>query len=509
MPKLVKYAGIVFFLSLIARTSGFFRNILFVNKCGVGEISDSFFVSIAAVDFFILFFGLNALKSVTTTVYSQERALKHDTGSFLSSILLTAAFLGLVLSVPMLVLPGLLSRLFAPGFSGNALDITAMCLRLTAFLVLFKGIMPIFESLLGVQKKFAAQNIFTPFINLVSVTAILIAPQEHVLAVFCISLTASFGLACAGSYLAVTWRIRLPLLTWQEYRQQAIKFARLSFPLLFATTSYSLAEIADRMIATFFQKGAVTSMGVAHTLCFMSTFVLLEPIAKVLFPHFSRLFFEKRHDQLAKDFNLGQLVIALTFIPVSFFFIFFSRDIVSAVLVTRKISSVDINTASRMLSVYAAALIFSAGFFLPSFLLQSAQKNSFVGKVSGAVFIGKVLCSIIFSYFWGYIGIPIGTLVAFMVNCVLLTAGVHMHLQISVSKNLIAAISGAAAVSCVALLIAYMVHLPHQWLTSAPAILIPAAQCAAKLAVYAVVSGGLIYLIFRRHIIAVFQLKSA
>jgi putative peptidoglycan lipid II flippase len=509
MPKLVKYAGIVFVLSFLARSTGFLRNILFVNKMGVSVHSDAFFVAVAAVDFFILFFGLNALKSVATTTYSRECSGQSDTGPFLSSIIISTSLLGLVLSIPLLVAPGALARVFAPGFTGSAAEMTVLCLRLMALLVLFKGVLPVLESLLGVQRRFVSQNIFMPFVNITTILVVLASPPRLILPLFCVSFTASFGLACAGSYVLVARGVRLPRVSVDEFFRHTGRFAHLAFPLLFATTVYSLAEITDRMIATFFQKGVVTSMGVAHSLCFMSTFVLLEPIAKVLFPHFSRLFFENRHEQLARDYQLGQFIIIITFIPVSFFFVFFSRDLVAAVLVARKISAADIDTTVRMLSVYAVALIFNAGFFLPSYLLQSAQKNAYVGRVSAWVFLGKVICSTSFAYLWGYIGIPIGTLVAFIVNCILLNAGVRKHLNIGLSMHFLSTVATATAISGAASWITGMVHLPDGWFASAPVFVKPVSSCAARIAVYAALAGTMIIAVYGKRIREVLRMRSA
>ncbi len=501
MAKLIKYTGIVFVLMLLARGSGFIRNLLVVNRLNVGVQSDAFFISVAIIDFFILLSGLNAMKSVATTTFTQERKNGPDASEYLSSLLYVLTAYGLLLSIPLLVAPGFFIRIFAPGFDATAVRVTSACLRILAILVLCKGLLPILEAFLGVQRRFAAQNMFMPIINFLTILVVVFGSQEHLLRRFCIVFTVSFAASCVASFVLVAGReSRLVAVRWDSVQGHVKRFARLSYPLLFATTAYSIAGAVDRVIASYFQTGVITSLGVAYSMCFMTVGVLLDPIWKVLFPHFTALYVEQKHEKLGRDFNRGQLAVALMFIPVSLFFVFFSTDVISAILLARKISAQHVVTASRILSIYGLALIFNAGLFLPSYLLQSAQKNSYVGRVALIAFAGNIVCSIVFSLRWGYIGIPLGTLVAFCAYFALLLRGVRKHIGICLDKSFIAAALGAACVSMAAALLTRLVVLPARWFAALPSYAYPIATCATHLAVYFACVAAVLGALFRRRI---------
>ncbi|MBD3392388.1 MAG: oligosaccharide flippase family protein [Chitinivibrionales bacterium] len=497
MARFLRQTGIVFVLMLLARGSGFIRNLLLVNRLSVGAHSDAFFISIAAIDFFILVSGLNAMKSVATTTFTQARRAPGEANRYLSSLLYGLVGYGLVLGLPLFAFPDLFARIFAPGFDPAAARITALCLRILAILVLGKGLLPILASLLGVQGRFAMQNMFMPLINCAAIGVILLSPLEGMLVRFSGVFAACFMLSCAGSYFALSGPklhlVAVPISTLKSY---VSRFARLAYPLLFATAAYSVAGIADKMIASFFQRGVVTSLGIAYSLCFMTVGVLLEPVSRVLFPHFSRLYFENAHERLARDFENGQFIVTVLFVPVSLFLVFFSSDIIAAVLLARKIEPDHIEAAARMLSIYGIALVFNASLFLPSYLLQSAQKNSYVGKAALAAFGGNIICSIVFSLVWGYVGIPLGTVVGFGAYFLLLGAGLRRHLGIGLGAPfcIAAAVSGAA--SCAAVLIARAVTVPPAWLPGPAGHALPLATCAARFAVYITAAGLPLMLIF-------------
>jgi peptidoglycan biosynthesis protein MviN/MurJ (putative lipid II flippase) len=361
--------------------------------------------------------------------------------------------------------------------------------------------LPVFEALLGVQRKFIAQNISLPVINIVTIAVILTTPSESLLNRFCMAFTLSFFCACLGAYLLVAGRnMHAGAVSLVNFRRNIKRFSRLAFPLLFATCAYSIAGITDKIIASFFKSGIITSLGIAYSLCFMTIGIFLDPIWKVLFPHFSKLYFDNEHSRLKQLFNSGQKAVLLIFIPISMFYVFFSSDIIGAVFLAKKISVQHSQAAARILSVYGIALIFNVAFFLPSYLLQSAQKNPSVGKVAAIAFSGNIVCSICFSFIWGYIGIPLGTLAAFAVYSLLLLRSIRKHMHISLDKNLVVAAAGSIVISFAGVVVARLVNIPLEWFSSLPAYSYPIAGLLGRAGAFFGCAGVLTLILYRKQL---------
>lgn len=437
MSSLLRYAVIVFVINLAAKALTFIRDIVLVNRIGMDAGTDAFYAGLNIVEFFILFSGLNAFRSVATTSYVRHSSDDRESSKFLSIVLYVIIPYGIVGSLPLAIASGPIVTLFLPGLSPPSQLTAAFYLRILSGLVLLRGLSQILGSLLAVKKRFVLQNIFLAVTNALVLTAIAFSSQEHAIRNAAVALPLGYLLAVMFQAIFLFGRNhRLIPVDLFSLKQQVNNWFRLTYPLLFITVSLSLAGIVDKAIASYFREGTITALSFAFTLCFVPANLVLLSASNVLFPHFSSLHHEGRKADLSRVYNTGQLVLLVLFLPIVVFFICFPQDILSVFLVKKSITPSEIILTSRFLAIYSVALGANVIYYLSSFLLQSAQLNRIVGFIGMISFGMNIVGSILFSKLWGPIGIPMGTCIAYLLLAFMAGRAVRKHMGISIPTKI-------------------------------------------------------------------------
>jgi putative peptidoglycan lipid II flippase len=506
MKQFVKNSLIVFSLSFIAKGLSFIQNLIFVNKVGVCADSDSFYAIFNLIEFLQTFTGLSILQSVATTTFSQElSASKKHFNDFFTSLILIALGASLCISLVPFISPMSILSIAIPGYNPADMHKAAWYLRLGAFSVSFALLSRVFNALLGVKKHFIAQNIFLPLYFLVFIITTVFSQSEAVVENLCFISTLLYAGICIAQYFIMrenNFRLApAPLGSIQGYGK---RFFLLGYPYFLSTSISSLAALVDRMIASYFQKGMITSISISYNLVTVANTLLLIPVWNFLFPHFSRQYFAGQHAELKQNYLKGSLIFAIIFVPLTVFFIVFSQDIITGLYFRKNFTLENVVTTARLLRFYSFSLILQAGTTLPLMLLQSAQKNMPVGVIGMISFGANILLSILLSIFWGPIGIPLGTVLSLLLYTFLLDRSVNTIFNISMIHSiksallfcgLFAGISVVAVLGCTPAIVGIQV----------PQALFFPAVLALKMMVFATSYALLMSIFYSRKILGIFR----
>jgi len=447
MAALVRNTLTVFILALSAKSLGFLRDIIFVNKFGAGLSTDTLYAALNIVDFMILFSGLETLQSVATTILTRKEVRDDDVSGMYTSLLIVIASLGGTISLCTFAFARPLCALMLPGFSAEVAGAMSGYLRVMAAMVLFKAAFQVFCSIFGIRGMFFSQNIFQLLINICVVVTILASAASSVV----------FNLSVAFSILYVVFSMaQFALLHRAHYVLQSRSIghilhdgrsiARLSMPLLWVSIAYSLSGIVDKAVASHFGQGLITALNITFNLCFISIHIVLVPLSNVLFPRFSRAYFSNRLLDMQTDFRRGLNFVMLVFIPAALFLVFFSRSTIAGIAFSKNMPAETIEQMVNITRIYGATLLFRALYFLPVFALQAAQLNVIVGITGCAVFLFNVGCCLVFSRLLGYIGIPWASAATFTLYSVVVLLQVRRHLGIVFARDMLA--KAAKALVC-------------------------------------------------------------
>ncbi len=457
MSSLLRFTSTVFILSLVSKVFGLIRDILLVNKLGIAGSTDGYYAALNIIDFMITFFGLLTLRSISTTFFTEAREKKQNPPQVFSIIIITVLLLGGIISLIPGLWPAAVLKMIMPGFSGEFVSESVPYVRILAALIVFRSLFQVQNSILGVKQKFFYQNVLLPLINVALVTVILFSSQENLVVNLCIATSIAYALACLFQFILV-WEpesklVSVPLNILAGSLGRIVKTA---VPLLMVTAVFSLAAIIDKTIASFFQKGVITSLVFSQTICTTIINVLLVPISNVLFPRFSSLFEGNKKEELNKLFRNGQIVTLLIFIPFSGFFVLYSKEVLEVLFFTREVSGQSLEMTAGILRIYGISLVFHSAYYLPSFFFQAARMNkklSIYAVISAGV---NIAASYSLSRLIGYVGIPIGTVISLCCYSVLLTAEMKKKFEVGLTQ-MMAKTAVAIAVSAGGGLTTYLI----------------------------------------------------
>lgn len=439
--ELVIYTMITMSLSLLSKGLGFLRDILLVSKLGAGEYTDAYYGAMNIVDFFILFSGLNALKSVATSNYTQAHSSKTNRNLFFTSMVSGVSVYGLILSAAIFLFSPLLVKLFLPGLTDAVRGQSETYLKVLAFLVFFRSLYFILGNILAVEKKFISQNIFMPLINLSILASIWFLPSDKIMLGLIHTLVWGTLVAVIIQMIILSPKCRvLPSLLFNKLNDVWSRqkfFAKKTAPLLFVTATFALASSTDKIIASFFEEGALTSINIASMISLLPLQFVVIPMGNVLFPHFSKLYNEGKTETLSNHYNFNQNLLISIFIPIAVFLFFNSTQIISLAFLSDKFNTDDVDMVAQNLSIYSIALVFNAFYYITSFLFQGAQKNSLIGKIGFYGYIINIICSVLFSFLLDSpIGIPMGTTVAFAFFAIRASSNIKKEFSFSLNKKI-------------------------------------------------------------------------
>jgi putative peptidoglycan lipid II flippase len=435
-------------LSLVAKLLLFFRNILIVNEVGVGLKTDAFFAALTLIDAVIILSGIQALYSVVTSTLSKQASdAQFKREYFTSLLLLLLGYAGLYCLVAAFFPQALVDAVLR-GMSPDAKLFTNAVLRLLAVNIFLIATFKTCNSIFGVHRQFFMQNALLVAINLVVVGVILLSHGGNAV----LNVVVALPLCYLAALIVQLWLLaphgyRIVKVSRNTILRHWKSIVTLALPLTLVTGLESLSNIVDKAIASYFGEGVITYLTLAQSLTFFSVTAIILPIAQVVFPEFARLHHANEHTRLKALFLKTIEAVSLIFIPIALYMIIFNIDLVRGVYYGKNFSNESVAVVARIIFVYGFALLFNPFFLIATFLLQGAQKNITVGWCGFFAFICNIICSITFSRIWGYIGIPLGSIVANMLLCATLMIAIRRELAISLPGRIIRPLLFAGAAS--------------------------------------------------------------
>ncbi|MBD3420284.1 MAG: hypothetical protein GF398_09235 [Chitinivibrionales bacterium] len=405
----------VFTITCCSKLLGFLREIIFINKVGVGAQTDTYFAAFSIIEFLILFCGFNAMKSVTTSTISKEISLNRNPNDFFSSMSFVLFAYGGIIALCLLFFTEFIVGIFYPGFQLELKNLTTQNIQILSFLILAKGMYFVWGAALGVYKQFVAQNISILIINTLLIATILFVAPDNIIKILCVVNVLGYSAATLFEYFSLKRsKIHFKFVKIGNIRRHIKKILKVGLPLLFVTAAFSLAGAVDKAIASFFGNGIVTALNISYTLCFFSVSLFLVPLSNVLFPHFSKLYYQNDMVGLRRIYNSSQIVIFVIFSPIALSLAVFSKEILNSLVLSNKISSEQMLLSLSFLKLYSISIIFNVVYNLNALVFQSSQKNKLVGYIGVVAYLINMIFSITLSKIIGPEGIAIGTICCFM-----------------------------------------------------------------------------------------------
>lgn len=420
---IAKGALIVMAATLFSRLFGFVREMVVANQFGATEATDAYqatapviigvgmAIAAAVSASFIPVFNKYLVVNDRESANRVANTIVNTLFSFLLVVVLAVVFF---MPAPALV------KLFAPGFSGVALQLTGEMV-----IIMFPAL--IFVSLMGLASGFlnSNQHFLLPALGPMVTSLFIIAA-----AVFLSPIMGIKGLAFGTMFgFAGQFLIQLPMMYKKGYRYRAdfaifdpgvVRFFKLMFPVLIASMVPPLILLVERRLASGLDTGSIAALTYAFRLMQLPLGLFVMAVSVPLFPALASFAAQKNFEKVKTLLIKGVSVLALIMIPATAGLIALNEPIVRLLFERGAFEAKDTLPTAYALSFYALALlplavrdIFRRGFY-------SIQDTLTPVVITVALFGINVVFNIFLVKTMGIGGLALGAALSTLIEAVVL-----------------------------------------------------------------------------------------
>ncbi|HEV8601262.1 MAG TPA: murein biosynthesis integral membrane protein MurJ [Patescibacteria group bacterium] len=424
-----KATVIIAVFSVLAKISGLARDAIFSHNFGTGVIVDAYFAAFRIPDFVFNLLILGTFSVAFIPVFS-EYLLKDKKKAFdLASSILNVTLLGIVaLSILALIFVDPLISLIAPGFKGEAYDLTRKFTQILLLSPILLSLSSVTSSILNTYKKFTLVSLAPVIYNLSIIFGVVVLYP----------IMGPIGLPLGvviGSFLH--FAVQLPQIFALGYRFRPIinskepgfiKFWKLYWPRIFSMGVGQITALVASIFGSFLGSGALSTFYYANNLQSVFLGVFAVSAALAVFPTLSDLYNEK-NEQGFKDVLAKTTIQILYFIiPLSVLMLIMRAQIVRLVLGIGQNTSftfadtriVSLTLGLFVVSLFAQALapLFTRAFY--------ARHDTMIPVVIGFATIGvNVFITYYMARKYGIPGMALAFSLTSIFQLILLTAELY------------------------------------------------------------------------------------
>lgn len=412
-------------ITILSKLTGLFRDITLSFFYGASYISDAYIISmtIAIVLFDVIVTGvitgfIPVYKEIEEKI-GEEKA-KEFSGNLLNIIL----FLGLIIVILGEIFTKYIVLIFASGFSGEVLELAIHFTRISLFSIFFVGSLYLLQGFLHIKEKFwldafigiPSNVIIILFIWLSSVYSIYLLIWGEIIGVS-IQVLILFVYAKRNGF-----KIYFSLMLKNEYVK---KMLYLSLPVIIGVSTHQINVLVDRTLASNIIEGGISALNYANKVNLIVQGVFVLTLSTVLFPAISNMVVTGDKIELKKTLEKSINTINIIVIPLSFYLMIYSKDIVLLLFGRGVFDEEAVNLTQLALFGYSFGILGFAYREIVSrfyFAFQDTKTPMYNSLIAIAI---NIVLNIILSHYFGILGLAIATSISVLVAAILLLRGIH------------------------------------------------------------------------------------
>ena len=445
--------------TLLSRLTGFARDIMLAAILGAGPVADAFFVALRLPNHFRAIFAEGAFNAAFVPLFARAhegegpeaaRRFAEEALAVMTTVLLVVVLLA-QLAMPWLV------RGLAPGFevTGERYGLAVELSRITFPYLMFISLAALFSGVLNSIGRFAAAAFAPIILNLVLITALLLASLHpatpaHQLAwgVFVAGILQLAWVALAARRNGMGLRLRVPRITARLKR-----LFRLMLPGAVGSGVYQINLVIDTLFASTLPVGAVSYLFYADRLNQLPLGIIGVAIGTVILPLLSRQLRGGQHGAASHTQNRALEMGLLLTLPAAAALIVLAPSIIG-VLFERGAFGPDDTAATA-----SALMAFSLG--LPAYVLIKVLVPAYFAredtatpvKIAAVCLLANVGLILALIGPLAHVGIALATAIANALNMVLLALILrrrgHLRLDAAFKRTLPRIILATAGMTAV------------------------------------------------------------
>lgn len=417
--KAVRSVVIVFSFTLLSKFLGFLREIVIASKFGLGEETDTFFMTVSVLSLFTTIITTSLRTTFIPVLIEVEKNEGYEgklqfSNNALNVTLLCALFIFLFV---MLLTPFVV-RIMAPGFEGDQYNTLILFLRI--------GIPVVFIStILGITRGYLQSGMH--FLE----SALTYIPFNFVYLFYLWTLSSKYGikglvivhvLAFFSQILIQIPSLRRTGFKYKMHINFKDKYMRrmgwLIIPVLASVGVQDLNVIIDKALASMIETGSISALNYAVRLNTLVQAVFVGALTTVIFPMMSKAFGDKDNKTQNAIVQKGFVTILIVAFPAMVGLLILNMEIVSIAFHRGQFTQADVIMTSSSVFYYALGLIPMCLRVLLQNVFYSMQDTK-SPLINGTItLVGNFIFSIILMQYMSYRGLALATSISVTITTV-------------------------------------------------------------------------------------------
>ncbi|SHJ33726.1 putative peptidoglycan lipid II flippase [Dethiosulfatibacter aminovorans DSM 17477] len=396
-------------ITILSKVTGFARDIVVSYFYGVSSITDAYLISLTIPDTIFAFIGTGIATSFIP-IYNSLIEEKDGIAAnrFTSNVINLILIISTVITITVLVFTVPAIQLFASGFKGETLKLTAQFVRFSIFTVYFSGLIYVFTAFLQLKN-----NYLGPALRIIPYNVLII------ISIILSSKTDTIVLAIGNIFaFAVQFIFLLKLVSKERYRHGFTidlndtylrEMLVLSIPVILGVSINQLNILVDKNIASRIMVGGISALSYSSRLNLFIQGIFVVPITTVMYPMISRMVVAKDEERLKKTIYSSINSVNLLLVPATFGAVLFSKQIVALLFGRGAFDSNAIVITASALAFYSLGMV-AVGIrdvLSKSFYAMKDTKTPVINTTIGVSL--NIILNILLSRYLGIGGLALAT----------------------------------------------------------------------------------------------------
>ncbi len=404
---------IVIGLMLLSRVIGLIRDTYIGSSFGTDASTDTYFMSLLLTTG--LFLGVGS--ALATNLIPLVVKSKETDENPVTEIVITTLVIALVTSLVYFFISPFIVPLFAKGYSGDKLVVTIEMTKMIIPSIFFVIMTYLSIGLLHGNQKFIMPAMVSIPFNLIFFIYIYFFGKQF--GVYGLSVVTSIGWATQAIFVgipALKGKYLKKVMNFRHKKRAIGRFYLNLLPIIVVTLTHQINIMIDNQQASFFGDGKVSAIYYGNILFKAIVTTTVYAITAVMFPKFSRKFITENEEGLYQSVINVIRSVGLLLIPMSLGLIVFGDSVISMIFQRGMFDSASSQVTILTFSGYTSFMIAFGVIEVLNKAYYAMNNRRIPLLMTGVITILNILFSNILVGTIGFVGIPIGTSLAYYVG---------------------------------------------------------------------------------------------
>lgn len=407
-----KTAVLIMIITLASKLIGFGRELLLSYFYGASNITDAYLIAIT-IPSVVLGFLVQSISSIYIPQYSsiENKDGIDEANKFSNNLINICLFFLSIIVIASILFTEPLIKVFASGFEGETLELTAKFVRISIFSVYFIFLTRLFSAYLHIKNSFLITTLIGIPHSIILILSLFLSDRINIIML-------PIGIVVAS---LLQFSILIPKLINNGYKFKVLlnfkdvnirRTAKLALPVMMGLSVNQINVLIDRTIASRITEGGISALMYARYLDDFVVAIFVLSLTTVIFPNISKFAAAQDLVNIKKTLRETITIVNLIIIPAAIGFMIFATPIVQLVYQRGAFDINALKMTSSALFFYSIGMLGASLRTVLSKFFFSLEDTKTPSYTAGIAMIINIILNIILSSFLGIGGLALATSIA-------------------------------------------------------------------------------------------------